>query len=316
MRRSGQLAVWIVALSLASWAWPGGYEGSFHRTLNVNGPVHLTVETGSGGIKVSRRAGNTVQIDAVIHSKYEENVHAIEQNPPIRQDGNTIEIGHLPQELSHNTSVSYEVLVPESTDLNARSGSGDVEVFGVAGPVRAATGSGGIRVEDTPGELTATTGSGDLNVLDIGGRAELQTGSGTIRVRNVGADVRAGTGSGDITLDGTKAAVEAHTGSGTVHIDHAVSGVHVHTGSGDITAAGEMPRGSRWDLETGSGTIEIHLPSSAAAEVHAHTSSGTISSSHTMTTSGALNRHEFNGVMNRPDAMLTLRTGSGDIRID
>src|SRR4029078_12291075 len=78
-------------------------EGSFDRTLNVNGPVDLDLQTASGRLAV-RAGGSSV---VVIHAKIrvsqgllnfrgaEQRVRAIESNPPIHQNGNVIRIGHM-----------------------------------------------------------------------------------------------------------------------------------------------------------------------------------------------------------------------------
>src|ERR1700691_5387731 len=78
-------------------------EGSFHRTLTVNGAVDLNVETGSGRIEV--RAGDTssVHIHGVIraHDDFfrgdEARIQRIETNPPISQTGNSVRIS-MPQD--------------------------------------------------------------------------------------------------------------------------------------------------------------------------------------------------------------------------
>lgn len=291
------------------------YEGSFQRTLNVNGPVHLSVQTGSGSIHVRQGAANTVRVDAVIHSRYQENVNEIERNPPIRQDGNTIEIGRLPEELSRNTSVEFNIATPAATDLKATTGSGDTEVSDLDGPVRLTTGSGHVTVTSVKQEVNASTGSGDIEVNRVTGPVRLNTGSGSVRVTQA-AEVRSTTGSGDVTIRDVQGRVEAETGSGAMHIEHAGNDLVAHTGSGDIEATGEMPQGSHWDLHTGSGSIRLHLPPSVATEVFAESSSGSISSSHNLTLTGQLNRHSVHGVINKPLSQLRARTGSGDINID
>src|ERR1022692_4754983 len=77
-------------------------EGSFDRTLTVNGAVDLNVETGSGRIGVRPGDPSSVRIHGVIrvHDDFfggdEARIHDIETNPPISQTGNSIRIS-LPQ---------------------------------------------------------------------------------------------------------------------------------------------------------------------------------------------------------------------------
>src|ERR1700693_5805782 len=78
-------------------------QGRFEQTLQVSGPVDLEVLTHSGDVTV--RAGSSGSV--VIHAKIfvgdrwllggrrEEDVRAIQQNPPIRQEGNRIHIDYV-----------------------------------------------------------------------------------------------------------------------------------------------------------------------------------------------------------------------------
>src|SRR5207247_10219874 len=91
-------------------------EGSFDRTLSVNGPVALEIISGSGGIHIDAGAVNTVHIVARIRadprfgSDTDARVRRIEANPPIEQNGNTIRIGRVSDnDLYRNVSIGYDV---------------------------------------------------------------------------------------------------------------------------------------------------------------------------------------------------------------
>ncbi|MGO4882546.1 MAG: hypothetical protein ACLP59_17185 [Bryobacteraceae bacterium] len=117
-------------------------EGSFDRTLTVNGAVDLTVETSSGRIQVRPGDTSTVRIHGEIRADNEfsggdgARIHEIETNPPITQTGNTVRIS-LPadERLRRHISISYEVVVPQQTRLRAHTGSGSESVEGIHGPV-------------------------------------------------------------------------------------------------------------------------------------------------------------------------------------
>ena len=57
-------------------------------------------------------------------------VTAIEQNPPMRQEGNSIHIDYVE---AHNISVDYEITVPADTALRTHTGSGDQIIEGTQG---------------------------------------------------------------------------------------------------------------------------------------------------------------------------------------
>ncbi|MFQ5662384.1 MAG: hypothetical protein ACE5HL_00940 [Terriglobia bacterium] len=109
-------------------------SGSFERTLAVTGPVDLEVKTGSGSISVRTGEPGQVVVRGTIRSRDDYKVRALESNPPIEQDGNSIRIGHIEdRELRRNVSISYELLVPVETRLQSSTGSGRQAIQGVRG---------------------------------------------------------------------------------------------------------------------------------------------------------------------------------------
>jgi hypothetical protein len=295
------LAVVILATSVAF----AREEGTFQRTLSVNGPVDLEVTTGSGDITVSTGGDTQVQVSARVvvgdnwmgSDNAKDKLNRIIKNPPIAQDGNTIRIGRIQdQSLRRNVSISYSITVPAATTLRTQTGSGNQTVEGVKGAVSASTGSGDVRLSRITGEVRANTGSGSIHAKAIAGAFSGNTGSGDIEVQQA-----------------APGRISVQTGSGSAVIENAVGALHAETGSGDITAGGR-PTGP-WDLRTGSGNVTLDLPQEAAFRLDARTSSGDIKVDHPVTMQGSLNRHEVRGMVRGGGALLEIRTGSGDIRV-
>src|SRR5246127_4898028 len=93
------LTITLVVLFISAAAFASTPQGTFDRTLSVSGPVDLEVLTHSGDVKVHAGSSGSVQIHGKIYvgdhwfgGRREEDVHAIEQNPPIRQGGNRIHL--------------------------------------------------------------------------------------------------------------------------------------------------------------------------------------------------------------------------------
>jgi hypothetical protein len=319
--------VWMVALIVAlavalAWAAPA-VEGSFEKTLSVSGPVQLRVATGAGGISVRRGPDSSVRVRARIRAsqnwRWSEKeaaarVHEIEQNPPIRQTGNIITIGTEVQRWD-NVAISYELTVPERTQVNAGSGSGQVEVYDLKGPADLHTGSGGIRAESIGGPVGARTGSGTINVMGAQGDVTASTGSGGLELSRIEGAVEAHTGSGHITISGATGRLHADAASGGVTVRNAQRDLEVRSGSGSITIDG-TPNAAHWEAQTGSGGITVSLPAGTGFELDAHTGSGSVSTSHQVTVSGTIRRNELRGVVGKAGNLLRLRTGSGNIRVD
>src|SRR3990170_8349950 len=159
-------------------------RGMFERTLTVNGPVELSVRTGSGSIQIRTGSGDRIQIVGRISASSRRDgldpsarVRKVEAAPPIAQNGNIIRIGDTNDDpMYRNIAISYELVVPTNTRVNSQTGSGDQTIGSVDGPVRAQTGSGSIRIERAGGSLHAQTGSGNIQVESVGGEGRAQTG--------------------------------------------------------------------------------------------------------------------------------------------
>jgi hypothetical protein len=272
--------VCIATAALAMAALPVlASEASFERTLNVNGKVELTVNTGSGNIHISRGSSSQVHIVGRVRSDWgagEERVREIANNPPIEQTGNIIRIGGHHENLNH-VSIEYDIQAPEDAFLDAGSGSGDVTDDGVGENAKISTGSGNIHATGLQGGFTVGTGSGDIYAEESGeGDVKATTGSGTIELKGLHGGLRAGTGSGDIKVNGAPAA--------------------------------------DWKLETGSGSIEM-WPGDASFTLDAATGSGSVHTDQEMTVQGSFDKHHITGKVHGGGPMVRVETGSGDIRI-
>jgi DUF4097 and DUF4098 domain-containing protein YvlB len=221
------VAAFSMAIALCSLpALASEKEGSFERTLKVSGDVNLQVETGSGNIEIRTGDSSQVQVKGRIkvsnwsgHDS-EDKIKRLEANPPIMQSGNDIRIGHIDDpELRHNVSISYEVTVPQSTQLRSRTGSGNLDVSGIHGTAEVGSGSGNVKVSDIGASVHADTGSGNIDMDRIHGNVHARTGSGTIRALAIAGAFEGDTGSGDLTLEQTEpGSVHANTGSGTLEL--------------------------------------------------------------------------------------------------
>jgi hypothetical protein len=258
-------------------------DGTFDKTLHVNGQVMLTVATGSGYVHVSPGSSSEVHIIGHVHANgwgfgdsADDRVHQVVANPPIDQTGNIINIGRHHDWL-RNISIDYDITAPKGTQLEANSGSGD------------------LRLQDLGGPLKANTGSGEIEASGFSGRVDLETGSG---------DIHAGLQSSND--------VKATTGSGSIHLQGVNGALFAETGSGDIEIGGRP--NAPWKLETGSGGVTLNTGSSRFS-LDASTGSGSVHSDPPITTHGSLERHHVTGDINGGGPTVRIETGSGDIRI-
>lgn len=232
-----------LALTLSTTACTAA-RGSFNRTLQVSGPVILRVATGSGNIHVISGDPSSVRVVGHVHAmglfNAQDRVRQVENNPPIEQSGNSINIG---RNTPNGVSIDYDITVPSSTQLTMHSGSGDLRIINIAG------------------STSADTGSGDIEADGLGGHVSIRTGSGDVRAGFENSnDIQIRTGSGDLTLKNVQGILIAHTGSGDIHIGGTPSGGwNLKTGSGDVTLHTGPARYSI-DATTGSGDIKSDQP--------------------------------------------------------
>ncbi len=297
MQKTNTKLSWVIMglvtlLLLGTTAFGGGVfetKGTFERTLKVRGPVNLEITTNSGDVTVVSGDDSEVHIKGTIHvnqgwifgnSDSEARIRAIQRNPPIDQNGDHIEISPPKDEaLARHVSIDYQVTVPSRTQLTSKSGSGDLAVRGILGPVNASTGSGDLKLAELRGDVHIRTGSGDGDFSNLsGGHVVIESGSGDMQFRDIRAEL------------------------------------HVRTGSGDVKAQGE-PTGE-WILSTGSGDVTLNLPGTGGFDLDASTDSGDIDTNLPITIQGKAGGKELTGQVRGGGHMIRLRTGSGDIRID
>jgi Putative adhesin len=298
------LAIALVALLASTAAFASTPQGTFEKTFQVSGPVDLEVLTRSGDITVRTGPAGSVFIrgkifvgDHWLFGKRQADVSEIQQHPPLRQDGNSIHIDYVNV---RDISVDYEITVPAETALRTRSGSGDQTIEGIHG------------------NADLQTGSGDMRLAGLTGAIHLQTGSGNVRAHDISGSVRGGAGSGDIEVDERSSGdIDLHTGSGNVTVRGIQGAFRADAGSGDITAEGKQS--GAWEIRTGSGNVHVRLPSNSAFDADISTSSGTIDvdSPIEMTVQGRVqeSRKTIHGKVRGGGPLLSVRTGSGDIRI-
>jgi putative adhesin len=293
--------VFVVISSLAGFA---SVIGTFDRSFQVSGPVDLEVLTRSGDITVRTGSSGSVSIRAKIHSgnswflgDQKPQVQELQNNPPIRQNGNSIRIDYVNL---RNISVDYEITVPEDTTVRAHTGSGNQTVEGVRGNADLESASGDLRLDRLTGDLHFQTASGNVRARQISGPARVKVGSGDIEIEEVG--------SGDI---------DVRNGSGNITVRGINGGFRAETGSGDIRGEG-TPK-NMWSIRTGSGNVTLRVPSDLAFDVDVSTSSGSVTMGHPVTTTiqGRVkeSRKSIVGKVRGGGPTISVHTGSGDIHV-
>jgi DUF4097 and DUF4098 domain-containing protein YvlB len=191
------------------------------RTYAVAGP--LEVATANGNVTIIGEDRDDVRVDA--RATWSLKRPEVE----LRRDGGRVTLdggcggfwGHVD---ALGCSIDLELRVPRDHAVTARTTSGDVRAFDLAGEVTLRASSGDVRAEHVGGRLEVASSSGDIAVVGFRGDA-----------------VAARASSGDVTVRAAtpprRTAAHANSGNVTIAVPDATYAVDVRTGSGDQNVA-------------------------------------------------------------------------------
>jgi DUF4097 and DUF4098 domain-containing protein YvlB len=125
--------------------------------------------------------------------------------------------------------------------------------------------------------------------------------------------------SSPIDIKGVEGSHDLHTFSSRLRLDDVVGPIKAHSFSGDVEI-----RARAWqdrqtiDVDTFSGSIQLHVPDSARARVRFNSFSGRLTSDMPLTLHSS-SRRSFDATLgggDSSDGSISLKTFSGDVRID
>jgi hypothetical protein len=198
----------------------------------------LNVEGHNGGVTVKGWLQNNVLVRARLEAQAETQAAADQLATRISLDiggGQVRATGPDPVE-NASWSVSYEVFVPQTTDLNVKTHNGGVAISDVRGQIRFESHNGGVNLARVAGDVGGGTHNGGVKVELPGSIWD-------------GRQLEVSTYNGGITLAapaGFSARLQAETTNGRIQSDF------------PMQASGEA-RPRRVDTNIGSGGPLIHL---------------------------------------------------------
>ncbi len=314
------LSLLAMIAAVAAGCMGPSVTGSFDRTLNMNGPVELELQNGSGDVRIHTGQAGQVRIrgDYSVWGFETENARReaddLREHPPVEQFGNTVQVG-LTGWKFRQARIDYTIYVPDETQARVKVGSGRIEIAGITGPAEIESGSGSVEAREIKQDVRAQTGSGEITLEDIGGPSDVRAGSGSLSLVRIGGDVVAQSGSGRISVDHPSAGVNAHTGSGSIDISAASGDLRAATGSGTVRVTGNPAADRYWEIESGSGGVSLDVPREASFRLYAHANSGRIHTDLPLTIEQQENSHSVRGRVGSGAARVEITTHSGGIEI-
>lgn len=275
------------------------------KTFETPGPIRLRVELLAGDVRLRATDIRTTTVRLVPHGRGGEELvdqFIVEH----RGDEILVQAPKLRESLlgwGTRASVDVEVDLPQLSELDLKTGSGDVTGSGVLGRVVVGSGSGDVSLDEVSGG-EVKSGSGDVEVRTVRGALAAKSGSGDVSVQTANADLDLVTGSGHLKVRRAEAGVKAKTGSGDVTIGASVADVDVLTGTGDIDLEGL--HGGAVKARTGTGDVTLGVVTGVAAYLDLNTVTGDV----------AVDLEEVAGPGGAESTTsLSVQSGSGDIRV-
>ena len=150
--------------------WSNGDRVSFRelREMTLPDSASLAVDGGrNGGIKVKGSQTSEIVVRACVQAwgMTEEAARAVASNVKISTAGTVKADNGVSDE---NWGVSYEILVPRSTDLNLKAHNGGIAISSVEGRIEFETLNGGVSLMDVAGDVKGRTTNGGVNVMLAG----------------------------------------------------------------------------------------------------------------------------------------------------
>jgi DUF4097 and DUF4098 domain-containing protein YvlB len=146
--------------------WSNGEKVSFkdlrEKTIPATGSI--SVDGGkNGGIRIVGSNRSDVLVRACVHAwaTTEEAAKSLASSVTISTSGGVIKADSPRDE---NLGVSFEILVPRSTNVDLKAHNGGIGISGVEGRLEFETQNGGVSLVDVAGDVRGRTTNGGVNV--------------------------------------------------------------------------------------------------------------------------------------------------------
>ena len=202
------------------------------REMTMNAGSLLTVDgQRNGGIRIKGENRSDVLVRACVQAVGETEQEAQTAARNIRiETGSTVRAENTPGD--SGWAVSYEILVPRSTNLKLNAQNGGISISGVDSTMDFETQNGGIHLSDVAGNVTGRTTNGGVHVTLSGnswkgGGLDLQTTNGGVHLQmpeTYAARIETGTVNGGFKSDIAGLSVERNERQRAVRLNTDLNG--------------------------------------------------------------------------------------------
>ena len=204
----------------------GGTQGVLDTRTTVVDHVQdaaVQVESVNGGIKVTQSDRGDVQVIAHVKARTQERLDATTVSVT-RDELNNLRVGvEWPEGRKNNEGCSFEIELPDASNVNLRSSNGKITLVGLSGTATLKTSNRSVRVEGFEGDVKADTSNGSVKIRDVEGLIDADTKNGSIEITEAKHQVIADTSNGSVHVkladDDSAGPVEIDTSNGSVTLE-------------------------------------------------------------------------------------------------
>ena len=285
--RFATLVLLVLFGAISLFACTSSEEGTRKNTFSVGSNPAVKVRVDSGDVTLVVGTAGEFAVTAELQKP-----ESVEYQ--VSQDGDSITVD---AKTKSDSRADVTVTLPDNTEFELSTGSGNVDVAGVQASGQVSTGSGSVTLEKTRGDVAGNTGSGDVTLSGVSGSFNINTGSG------------------NITLRGSTGSFSLSSGNGNIDASESKGGFSVSTGNGDVEFQGELARDSDNRLSSGNGSVTAELTGSPSVELDLEIEQGGKVRVDLPVTVREEAERKLVGTVDSGEAALTVRVGKGDITV-
>lgn len=223
-------------------------------------------------------------------------------------------------------SAEFEILVPETFNLNLMTKAGPIILSSVDGTVTLHTEGGHVEAMNIGGETKIFSAGGHVEVGNVDSDVEVVTNGGHIAIGNVDGDLLAHTAGGhivvgqiegdsdiktsggEIRLERARGRVAAVTASGQVTVQRAEEAVNIDSANGEIRVFFVEQPSEESVLNSGQGRIKVGMKKGLGFKIDSSTANGQVVGPFV-----AGNTHAFQESVNDGEQKLIAKTSNGNV---
>jgi DUF4097 and DUF4098 domain-containing protein YvlB len=258
-----------ISMMLLLFVFAGNIIYSQEVTKTFKYKENVSVKLVSGDCFVSKSNSGDIKVRVVFTYSKEDYTPEFDEGSSTLSMTEKFESGHS------SGSSKWYIELPDKTNLEFSTASGDLKAEYLGGNLSAKTASGKLNLKNVNGDAKVSTASGEIQAENIKGTASLHTASGDIAIKNCGGEITGKTASGDIQAENLNKKVELSTASGDIEIKKADGEFKLSCASGNIQAEGVSVSGVS-KFSTASGSVYVKLTKSAEYDMSLSSASGNV----------------------------------------